>query len=113
MIPATGGQYVYLREAYGPLCAFVSNWTFMLAVLSGGSAWLAVTFSIYVGYFVRVTPWEGEAIAVVLIGALSGGDYLGVKEGARGERTVTCLKVGARGVLACAQCFSVPSAASG
>src|SRR5277367_2387584 len=38
MMPATGGQYVYLREAYGPCCAFASGWTFMLAVLSGGSA---------------------------------------------------------------------------
>src|SRR6266496_3209486 len=56
MMPATGGQYVYLREAYGPLCAFVCGWTFMLAVLSGGSAWLAVTFSIYIGYFVPLTP---------------------------------------------------------
>src|ERR1700710_3283871 len=36
MMPATGGQYVYLYEAYGPLCAFVCGWTFMLAVLSGG-----------------------------------------------------------------------------
>src|SRR6202035_613685 len=56
MMPATGGQYVYLREAYGEWCAFVCGWTFMLAVLSGGSAWLAVTFSIYAGYFVHLTP---------------------------------------------------------
>ena len=35
MLPATGGQYVYLREAYGPLCAFVCGWTFMLAVAGG------------------------------------------------------------------------------
>src|SRR5215467_14151930 len=51
MLPATGGQYVFLREAYGPMWAFVCGWTFMLAVLAGGSAWLAVTFSIYAGYF--------------------------------------------------------------
>src|SRR5579864_9191086 len=38
MMPATGGQYVYLREAYGKWCAFVSGWTFMLAVLTGGIA---------------------------------------------------------------------------
>src|ERR1051326_449810 len=31
MLPATGGQYVFLREAYGPMCAFVCGWTFMLA----------------------------------------------------------------------------------
>src|SRR5213082_1854294 len=45
MLPATGGQYVYLREAYGPMCAFVCGWTFMLAAIAGGSAWLAVTFA--------------------------------------------------------------------
>src|SRR5260370_42144876 len=81
MIPATGGQYVYLREAYGPLCAFVSNWTFMLAVFSGGSAWMAVTFSIYVGYFLRLTPWGAKAIAVALIGALRSEERRVGKEG--------------------------------
>src|SRR5436190_11376568 len=67
MMPATGGQYVYLREAYGPLCAFVCAWTFMLAVLSGGSAWLAVTFSIYAGYFVPLTPTTSKMISIGLI----------------------------------------------
>lgn len=44
MMPATGGQYIYIREAYGPLGAFLCGWTFILAVLSRGIAWLAVTF---------------------------------------------------------------------
>ena len=64
MMPATGGQYVYLREAYGPLCAFVCAWTFMLAVLSGGSAWLAVTFSIYAGYFLPLTPITSKMMSI-------------------------------------------------
>src|SRR5437879_4957468 len=81
MLPATGGQYVYLREAYGPLVAFVCGWTFMLAVLAGGSAWLAVTFSIYAGYFVQLTPWGAKALAVALIAALAAVNYVGVKEG--------------------------------
>src|SRR5690349_12942861 len=67
MIPETGGQYVYLREAYGPLWAFVCGWTFMLAVTSGGSAWLAVTFSIYAGYFVPLTPLTARIVSVSLI----------------------------------------------
>ena len=75
MLPATGGQYVYLREAYGPMCAFVCGWTFMLAVLAGGSAWMAVTFSIYLGYFVPLTPVAAKAIAVVLIAVLSAVNY--------------------------------------
>src|ERR1700720_3080338 len=92
MMPATGGQYVYLREAYGPLCAFVCGWTFMLAVLSGGSAWLAVTFSIYVGYFVPLTPAMSKAVSVVLIAVLSAVNYVGVRQGAWVQRTFTYLK---------------------
>src|SRR5437764_14148746 len=47
MMPATGGQYVYLREAYGPWCAFLCGWVFVLAVLPGGIAFFAVGFSIF------------------------------------------------------------------
>lgn len=93
MMPQTGGQYVYLREAYGPLCAFVCAWTFMLAVLAGGSAWLAVTFSIYAGYFVPLTPIMSKAVSVALIAGLSTVNYVGVREGARVQRIFTTLKV--------------------
>jgi basic amino acid/polyamine antiporter, APA family len=99
MMPATGGQYVYLREAYGPLCAFVCAWTFMLAVLSGGSAWLAVTFSIYAGYFVPLTPASSKMMSIGLIAALSAVNYLGVREGAWVQRTFTFLKIAALLVL--------------
>jgi APA family basic amino acid/polyamine antiporter len=113
MLPATGGQYVYLREAYGPLCAFVSGWTFMLAVLSGGSAWLAVTFSIYAGYFVRLTPAGAKTVAVALIAVLSAVNYLGVKEGAWVQRTFTCLKVAALVILIGAAFFGGHSTTGG
>jgi APA family basic amino acid/polyamine antiporter len=112
MLPATGGQYVYLREAYGPMCAFVCGWTFMLAVLAGGSAWLAVTFSIYAGYFVPLTPVAAKALAVALIAVLSAVNYLGVKEGAWVQRTFTCLKVLALVILIGAAFFSRNSAAA-
>ena len=95
MMPATGGQYVYLREAYGPLCAFVCGWTFMLAVLSGGSAWLAVTFAIYAGYFVPLTPAMSKVTSIALIAALSAVNYVGVREGAWVQRTFTYLKIAA------------------
>ena len=93
MLPSTGGQYVFLREAYGPLCAFVCGWTFMLAVLAGGSAWLAVTFSIYAGYFVPLTAGTAKALSIALIAALSTVNYLGVREGAWVQRIFTGLKM--------------------
>src|SRR5438093_12549842 len=95
MMPATGGQYVYLREAYGPLCAFVCGSTFMLAVLSGGSAWLAVTFSIYAGYFVPLTPTTSKLMSIGLIAALSAVNHLGVREGTWVQRTFPFLTIAA------------------
>jgi len=93
MMPRTGGQYAFLSEAYGPLWAFVSAWTFMLAVMAGGSAWLAVTFSIYAGYFAPLTPVLNKAVAVALIAAVSAVNYAGVREGARVQRIFTGLKI--------------------
>lgn len=93
MMPETGGQYVYLREAYGPMCAFVCGWTFMLAIVSGGSAWLAVTFSIYAGHFVPLTPAMGKAVSIALVALLSAINYIGIREGALVQRIFTSLKV--------------------
>jgi APA family basic amino acid/polyamine antiporter len=99
MMPETGGQYAFLREAYGPMCAFVCAWTFMLAVLAGGSAWLAVTFSIYAGYFVPLTPVTSKLVSVALIAVLSAVNYIGVREGAVVQRVFTGLKITALVVL--------------
>jgi APA family basic amino acid/polyamine antiporter len=93
MMPVTGGQYVYLREAYGPLCAFLCGWVIVLAVVPGGIAFLAIGFSIYMDHFVRLTPALRKIVALVLVAALSAANYIGVKEGAWIQRTFTTLKI--------------------
>jgi APA family basic amino acid/polyamine antiporter len=93
MMPVTGGQYVYLREAYGPLCAFLCGWVIVLAVVPGGIAFLAVGFSIYMDHFVRLTPALRKIVALVLVAVLSAANYIGVKEGAWIQRTFTSLKI--------------------
>ena len=111
MLPDTGGQYVYLREAYGQACAFVSGWTFMLAVVAGGSAWLAVTFSIYAGYFLPLTAVTAKMLSVALIVALTAVNYVGVEAGAWVQRTFTGLKIAGLLVLIVAGLLSGSSAA--
>src|SRR5215471_9970610 len=106
MLPETGGQYVFLREAYGPLWAFVCGWTFMLAVTTGGSAWLAVTFSIYAGYFMPMAPAAAKLLSIALIAVLSVVNYVGVREGAWVQRTFTALKVAALLILIAAAFLS-------
>src|SRR5258708_27941085 len=71
MMPATGGQYVYLREAYGPGCAFLCGWVFVLALLPGGIAFLAVGFSIYLDQFVHLSPAMRNIVSLALVGILS------------------------------------------
>ena len=93
MMPATGGQYVYLREAYGPLCAFLCGWVFVLAVLPGGTAFLAVGFSIYLDHFVPLPAAMRTIVSLALVAALSAINYVGVTEGAWVQRIFTSLKI--------------------
>lgn len=93
MMPDTGGQYVYLREAYGPLCAFLSGWVFVLAATPGGIAFLAVGFSMYLDRFVPLTPAARTIVSVAIVAALSAINYIGVKQGAWTQRIFTTLKI--------------------
>src|SRR5262245_52141029 len=49
MMPRAGGQYVYLREAYGPLCGFLYGWTLFLVIQTGTIAAVAVAFAKFLG----------------------------------------------------------------
>ena len=50
-MPEAGGQYVYLREAYGPMAAFLFGWVLFLVYMTGGIAGVALAFAEYFGYF--------------------------------------------------------------
>src|SRR5438445_12247991 len=52
MMPNAGGQYVFLREAYGPLWAFLNGWTCFLVIQTGFIAAVGVIFARYLGVFV-------------------------------------------------------------
>ena len=54
MMPKAGGQYVYLREAFGPLFGFLYGWTLFLVIQTGTVAAVAVAFGKFLGVF---APW--------------------------------------------------------
>jgi APA family basic amino acid/polyamine antiporter len=93
MMPATGGQYVFLREAYGPLFGFLCGWTNFFIVISAAIAWLSITFATHVAYFVPLTPLNSKAIAVALIASVTLLNYRGVAVGAAVQKTFTVMKV--------------------
>jgi APA family basic amino acid/polyamine antiporter len=94
MIPASGGLYAYLREAFGPLAAFLCGWSFFVVVLTAAIAWLSVTFSIYLSAFLPLSPIEQKVASVTIIAVLSFINFRGVMLGARVQNMFAFLKIG-------------------
>jgi APA family basic amino acid/polyamine antiporter len=111
-IPEAGGEYAYLREAYGPVWGFLYSWTQMFVAKSGSIATLATGFLIYLTnffpgldtVFYRIPlplgpgggPLEfryGQLVAMALILALAWLNYYGVKLGGEVQVAVTVIKV--------------------
>ncbi len=104
MLPRAGGPYVYLKEAYGPLPAFLFGWTEFLIIRSGSMATLAAAFSLY---FAQIVPapdsldpkiWQMLS-AVVAITIVAVVNVLGTRWGGRVQVVGTALKVGALGAM--------------
>jgi basic amino acid/polyamine antiporter, APA family len=112
-LPEAGGEYAYLREAYGPIWGYLYSWTQMWVAKSGSIATLATGFFYYLTTFFpsldRVIysvglpigpnggPLEirfGQLFAMALILALAWLNYYGVKLGGNVQVIVTGVKVG-------------------
>lgn len=104
-IPATGGQYVFLREAYGPLIGFLCGWSMFLVARTAQVAWMAVTLALYVSYFVPLTPVESKLLGIVAIVILTAINYRGVTAGAMVQNIFTLAKVAGLLAIVCAAFF--------
>src|ERR1700694_3110839 len=111
-LPEAGGEYAFLREAYGPLWGFLYSWTQMWVAKSGSIATLATGFFLYLTNFFSSLdavffsiplpigphggPLEiryGQLFGIVLILSLAWLNYYGVKIGGNVQVAVTIVKV--------------------
>ena len=97
-LPGTGGQYLYLREAYHPSVAFVYGWGLLLVTQTGGMAAVAVIFSSYFRALTGVV-WNDSAIAAVVLLILTGINCLGARAGSNVQSALMLLKIGALAAL--------------
>jgi APA family basic amino acid/polyamine antiporter len=97
--PRAGGGYVYLRETWGPLPAFLYGWTLLLVIATGAIAAVAVLFADYALALVGLPPRWNLPLAVASIVVLSGVNYLGVRPGALTQNLFTLLKLLALALL--------------
>src|SRR5881398_4151715 len=70
--PRTGGVYVFLREMFSPAAGFLWGWAMFWSMHSGIIAAIAVVFARYAGYVVPLGPAGTKAVAIGVIGLLSG-----------------------------------------
>ncbi|MBV9300718.1 MAG: amino acid permease [Acidobacteriaceae bacterium] len=91
--PETGGQYVFLREAYGRFAAFLCGWSFFTVARSAQVAWLSVVFSIYASYLAPLTPAGSKVLSLAVLALFTWANYRGVKLGAIIQNSFTLAKV--------------------
>ena len=123
MMPRAGGQYVYLREALGPLWGFLYGWTLFLVIQTGTIAAVGVAFGKFLGVFfpaISSSNWilhlwkvppipigpmvlgnmdvginTQNLVAILLVVFLSIVNIFGVKTGALIQNVFTAAKVSA------------------
>jgi basic amino acid/polyamine antiporter, APA family len=100
-IPSTGGQYVYLREAYGPLIGFLCGWSMFAVARTAQVAWLAVTIALYASYFVPLSTIESKVLGVGVIAVFTAINYRGVTAAAIVQKIFTLAKVAGLLVIIC------------
>ncbi|HKA02319.1 MAG TPA: amino acid permease [Candidatus Solibacter sp.] len=107
-MPHAGGQYVYLREAFGPMYGFLYGWTLLMVIQTGTIAAVAVAFAKYAGVFF---PWISDQnyligagkiglqtqqlVAIVIIVFLAWSNTRGIRTGAIVQNIFTIAKVAA------------------
>ncbi len=104
MMPQAGGQYVYLREAFGPLFGFLFGWTMFLVIQTGTIAAVAVAFAKYTGVFFPAVAADHyvlphvstqQALAIVIIVLLTWINSQGIRTGATVQNIFTFAKTAA------------------
>jgi len=101
MLPSTGGQYVFLREAYGPLIGFLCGWTMFLVARTAQVAWLAVTLALYVSYFIPLSASASKLLGIGAILAFTWINYRAVTAGAMVQKIFTLAKVSGLLLIVC------------
>ncbi len=107
-MPHAGGQYIYLREAFGPMYGFLYGWTLFMVIQTGTIAAVAVAFAKYTGVFF---PWISaqnylvgsgkvgittqQLLGILLIVSLTWLNTRGIRTGAMVQNVFTIAKIAA------------------
>jgi len=106
-MPATGGEYAYLRQTYGPFAGFLFGWTTLLVVQAGGAAAVAIIFAKNLDLAAGGGLSE-PAVVVATLAMLAAINCVGVTWGTGAQNALGGLKFAAIGALIVAGLFFAP-----
>ena len=121
MMPQAGGQYVYLREAYGQLWAFLFGWTLLLVIQTGTIAAVAVAFARFGGVMwpaLGSDLWigagsfgiSGERLgAIAVIALLTAANLRGLDLGKMVQNSFTTAKIMSLLLIVAVGCILFPN----
>lgn len=98
--PEAGGIYAYIRDAFGPLPAFLYGWSAFFVIATGALATLAVAFTAYLGQFVPLTNLQSRIVSVLVIAGLAAINVAGTRRSVTLQNVTTITKLAAILVLA-------------
>jgi amino acid transporter len=93
LFPRSGGIYVFLREAYGPLPAFLFGWTQLLVIRPSALGGIAMLFAEYVRVFVPLSGGQVRMVAAAAIIGLATANIVSVKFGSMVQNASAAAKV--------------------
>jgi APA family basic amino acid/polyamine antiporter len=109
--PEVGGQYAYLRDAYGGMPAFLYGWSLLLVIQSGGMAAVAITFARYFDELVHLGVSD-SVVAVTTLGVLTLVNCIGVRSGSNVQSGLMVLKILGIGALVLIGWLVAPAAST-
>jgi basic amino acid/polyamine antiporter, APA family len=95
MHPKAGGLYVYIRDCFGRLPAFLFGWTLFVAIAGGANATLAAAFSNYVGEFYALNDFTAILIRLAVLVIVTVVNVWGTRKSADVQNWTSGIKVGA------------------
>ena len=93
MFPQAGGQYVFLREAFHPLIAFLFGWTLIFVIQTGSIAGVAVAFAKFMTPFYPMDDLQKNLAATGIIVVLTLFNFFGIKRGSQLLDSITLVKI--------------------
>ena len=108
--PQAGGDYAWLRRAYGPRTAFLYAWARLTVIQTGSIVLLAYVVGDYMRQILDLGPWSSTLYASATVALLTLCNWLGVRQGTGLQTVLTVLEVAGLGLVIAAGLVFAPAA---